>query len=85
MGLRVDGGAQEAAAGVATATGGAGKTVDEGRAAVAGCVRQGEGGAPKGEAVVEPPSIASCQEALACLPLPLHLFWYWSLCARDAE
>ena len=61
--------------------------MDEGRAAVAGCVRQGEGGAPEGEEVVEPPSIASCQEALARLPLPLPfpLFWHWSLCAGEAE
>ena len=45
---------------------------------VAGSAGEGRSGAPEGEGIVRLPSGASCQEALARLPLPLPLplFWY---------
>ena len=73
MGLRLDGGAQEAAAGVANTKRGAGKTAEDGGFAMARSADTGEGGAPEGEGVVGLPSSASCQEALERLPLPLPL------------
>ena len=87
MGLRLEGAVKNAATGVATATGGAGKTAWDGRAALAESMAQGEGNAPEGDEGAGPPSSTSCQEALARLPLPLPfpLFWYWSLCAGEAE
>ena len=71
-GLRLGGGSQGAATGATTGRG-TGMMAARGRLDVARSAGESRGGAPEGGGIVELPSGASCQEALARLPLPLPL------------